>query len=70
MDALLSAANGKSGQNLRAYYSVLSNLRNQASDSIRWGKGDIPELEHMDSTLAGLYSFLSEYVLRYEAGSS
>ncbi|HLP43198.1 MAG TPA: hypothetical protein VK465_16965 [Fibrobacteria bacterium] len=55
------------GRLLRAYYSLLSSLRNQASANIRWGKRDIPELEHMDSTLAGLYAFISEHVLGFES---
>lgn len=66
VDALLASGMEKPGQKLRTYYFILSNLRNQASDSIRWGKGDIPELEYMDSTLAGLYAFLSEFVLKFE----
>lgn len=66
VDSLLASGNENTGKKLRTYYSILSNLRNRVPDSIKWGKGDIPELEYMDSTLAGLYSFLSEYVLKFE----
>ena len=66
VDALLGECNGDLARQLRAHYTALSSLRNQASDHIKWGKGDIPELEYMDSTLAGLYSFISEYVLHFE----
>lgn len=62
----LADASSNLGQKLRSFYTILSNLRNQAPAYIKWGKGDIPELEYMDSTLAGLYSFISEYVLKFE----
>ncbi len=67
VDALLGEGEGDLARELRSYYSALSALRNQASDRIKWGKADIPELEYMDSTLAGLYSFISEYVLHFES---
>lgn len=67
VDMLLKEGDGDLGRQLRAHYSALSSLRNQASDYIKWGKGDIPELENMDSTLAGLYSFISEYVLKFDS---
>ncbi len=65
VESLLSKTVETPNEQIKQYYSFLSNLRNQTSDQVKWGKGNIPELEYMDSTLAGLYSYVSEYVYRF-----